>query len=64
MIDMKHLTKVTQSPVAKAGGWEDNICVVVQTVNAILTFFGGSSPLLEYVGSKCEIPTPNDNAAE
>ena len=57
---MKHVTRVTQSPVAKAGGWEDNICVVVQTINAIMSFFGGSSPLLEYVASKCEIPTPND----
>lgn len=57
---MKHVTRVTQSPVAKAGGWEDNICVISQTINAVLSFFGGSSPLFQYVGSKCEIPMPND----
>jgi hypothetical protein len=57
---MKHITKVTQSRVAQAGEWEDVICVIAQTFNAILEFFGGSSPLVGYIGSKCEIPTPNE----
>jgi hypothetical protein len=56
---MKHLTHVTQSPVAQAANREDMICVVAQTLSSILSFFGGSSPLIEYISSKCEIPTPN-----
>jgi hypothetical protein len=57
---MKHLTQVTQSPVAEAAKWEDMICVFSQTLSAILEFFGGASPLIDYIASKCEIPTPND----
>lgn len=57
---MKHITRVTASPVAKAGQWEDFICVFAQTFNDILEFFGGASPLMLYIGRKCEIPTPNN----
>lgn len=63
-ITMKHMTKVTQSPVAKAGGWQDNVCIIAQTLNAILGFFGGSSPILMYVDDKCAIPAPNDTVGE
>lgn len=60
MIIMKHVTKVTQSSVAKAAEWQDNVCIIVQTLNAILGFFGGSSPILGYIDDKCTIPEANE----
>lgn len=58
---MKHISKLSQPSLNKAGEWEDFICVVVQTANTILGFFGGSSPFLLFIDSKCAIPTPNDS---
>lgn len=59
-ISMKHISKVSQLPVARAGEWEDLVCVIATIFNSVLGFFGGSSPIMSYIGSKCEIPTPND----
>lgn len=57
---MKHITPVTKSKVARAGQWEDFICVFAQVFNGLLTFFGGASPLMMFIDDKCYIPTPND----
>ncbi|MFA7692250.1 MAG: hypothetical protein GX117_11910 [Candidatus Hydrogenedentes bacterium] len=57
---MKHLKTVTLSPVAKAAKWQDNVCIIAQTLNTILGFFGGSSPLLNFLDDKCTIPTANN----
>lgn len=56
---MKHLTTITRATVVRAGEWEDFICAFSQTLHTILSFFGGESPLLNFIVSKCEIPTPN-----
>ncbi len=59
MFTVKHISTLTKCPVAKAGMWEDLICLFAQSFNAMLSFFGGASPLLLFVEDKCDIPTPN-----
>lgn len=56
---MKHLTCLSQSPVTKAEQWEEIVCTVAQTFNTILGFFGGSSPLMQFIGDKCEVKPPS-----
>ncbi len=56
---MKHITPVTKSQVARAGRWEDFICVFAQAFNAMLGFLGGASPIWLYIEEKCDISEPN-----
>lgn len=56
---VKHVTTISRNHVARADKWEDFICAFAQALNTLLSFFGGVSPLLNFIDSKCEIPTPN-----
>jgi len=54
---VKHIKRV--STPARAAAWQDAVCLLVKTMNAILEAFGGASPFGGYVVNKCTIPTPN-----
>jgi hypothetical protein len=59
---VKHIAPVTKAHVARAGKWEDFVCIFAQTFNSALSFFGGASPLMAFVEDKCDIPNPNPNS--
>ncbi len=56
---MTHLKGISKSTPAGADAFQDAICIVVNVVNALLGSFGTTSPFGDFLGAKCEIPTPN-----
>jgi hypothetical protein len=56
---VKHIKSVSVSPVAQAAKWQEFVCILAQTFNAVLGFFGGASPLVMFLEDKCDLPTPN-----
>lgn len=54
---MKHIKPVNRT--SRATAFEDTVCQIVYVFNAVLGFFGGSSPVGQFVQAKCnyEIPT-------
>ena len=57
---MKHLGRISKGAPASADTWQDVVCIVVNTMNALLEAFGTASPFGEALRTKCEIPTAND----
>jgi hypothetical protein len=56
---MTHLKGISKCAPAGADSTQDVICIVVNTLNALLEAFGTSSPFGDFLRTKCEIPTPN-----
>lgn len=56
---MKHVKPMCRRGVTAANEYQEFVCRTFEIFNALLEFFGGSSPLGQYVESKCAIPTPN-----
>ena len=57
---MKHLRSISTTTPARAAVWQDAVCNVANFFAAFLGAFGGSSPFLNFVAGKCEIPENND----
>lgn len=38
--------------------WQEVVCTVAVTVNALMKAFGGSAPFFQFVEEKCDIPVP------
>lgn len=57
---MKHLGRISKGAPASADTWQDVVCIIVNTMNALLEAFGTASPFGEALRTKCEIPTAND----
>lgn len=58
---MKHIRNISVGAPQKANAFQDVLCIVLQTVHALLGFLGGSSPILEFANDKCTIPQPNQD---
>ena len=56
---MTHFKGISKSAPTQADSTQDVICIVVNTLNALLEAFGTTSPFGGFLASKCEIPTPN-----
>ncbi|MBI2421604.1 MAG: hypothetical protein HYV27_02160 [Candidatus Hydrogenedentes bacterium] len=57
---MKHVHPITRCGAGRADAFQDLICIVFTTFNALLGSFGGSSPFGGFIEEKCTIPVPND----
>jgi hypothetical protein len=55
---MKHVRPITANTPQKAAQWQDIVCMIVNTFNALLAAFGTSSPIGDFLGEKCTFPTP------
>jgi len=53
---MKHMKPVNRT--ARATAFEDTVCRIVYIFNAVLGFFGGSSPLGQFLQAKCNYEIP------
>jgi len=61
---LKHVAHITRNAPAKSADWQEFVCAFTVALNALLSFFGGSSPLALYIEDKCDIPQPNDQAGD
>jgi len=57
---MTHFKRITKPVPAGANTFEDVACIVINALNALLESFGTSSPLGDFLGTKCTFPTPNE----
>ena len=59
---MQHLRRITKSAPAQAGIWQEIICTLAITWNAVQAFTGGSTPFTLYIEDKCVIPEANQDS--
>jgi len=59
---VKHIQRITSGKPAPASLVEEVICIVADTLDALIVAFGGSSPIIDLIANdKCTFPTPDDS---
>ncbi|HOJ68529.1 MAG TPA: hypothetical protein PK379_02550 [Candidatus Hydrogenedentes bacterium] len=53
---MKHVRLINRT--SRATAFEDTVCQIVYIFNAVLGFFGGASPLGQFLQAKCNYEIP------
>jgi len=53
---MKHIKSMNWT--VRATAFENTVCQIVYIFNAVLGFFGGSSPLGQFLQAKCNYEIP------
>jgi hypothetical protein len=56
---VRHIRPIGRRDVVAANEFQDFVCRFSALFNALLGFFGGSSPVGLWIDSKCAIPTAN-----
>jgi len=53
---MKHLRSLSKHTPARAALWQDIVCNINAFLVDFLAAFGGSSPFLNFIADKCDLP--------
>lgn len=53
---MIHLRYVSKGAPAQAADFQEIICMINSFLVALLSSFGASSPLLNFIAEKCDLP--------
>lgn len=57
---MRHVRTLTEARQSKANEFQDFICAFSGAFSAIIAAFGGTSPITEYIDSKCAFDVPDN----
>ena len=58
---LNHVKIMTRTAPAGAGRWHDIVCYGAQAIADFLAAFGESSPFLNYLTNKCDLPPDGDS---
>ena len=56
---VKHIALVTKGTPSGASEWQEIICQVSKFLGDLIGAKGGAEPLLDFINTKCDLPTPN-----
>ena len=59
---LKHVSLVTSEKPAPAALWQEIICYTNQTIANLLEQKGGMLPIVNYVSTKCDLPSDEEGA--
>jgi len=54
---VKHLRSVTKASPTEAALWQEIFCQMALFFSSLLESFGGSSPIVDFIEGKCDLPT-------
>jgi len=57
---LNHVKTITRTIPAEAAQWQDVVCYGAQAIADFLTAFGESSPFINYLTNKCDLPLDRD----
>jgi len=57
---LKHLKPISNRKPGQADAFQDAACAIILMLSTFFGFLGANAPGLDYLDSKCRIPTPND----